>query len=42
MASNPSYPSSKLQPQPRIVPNEPAKTVNEALANSKRQVDASK
>ena len=34
--------SKALQPAPRIVPNEPASSVAEALSNAKQQVEKAK
>jgi hypothetical protein len=42
MANNPSYPTSPLQPKPKVIANDPQKTVAAALASSKRQIDQAK
>ena len=42
MASKDPYPGSVNQPAPKLVDNPPAKTVAEALANSKAQVNKAK
>jgi len=35
-------PGNPNQPEPRIIDNKPAATVEEALANSKRQIEEAK
>jgi hypothetical protein len=42
MANNPAYPSSPLQPKPKLVDNPPASTVAQALAQNQAQVEKSK
>jgi hypothetical protein len=42
MASKDPYPGSVNQPEAKIIDNPPAKSVAEALANSKAQVDKAK
>ena len=42
MTSNDPYPGNRLQPTPKIIDNPPAKTVEQALANAKKQVEQAK
>jgi hypothetical protein len=35
-------PSKALQPEPKLIPNDPASNVQQALANAKKQVDKAK
>jgi hypothetical protein len=42
MAASKEYPSSPLQPKPKVIDNAPTSSVAGALAASKKQVDQAK
>jgi hypothetical protein len=42
MAANPAYPSSPLQPKPKVIDNPPATTIAQALNNNANVVNQAK